>query len=83
MYSVLGSLDRELRIALRYAIPARKPLKTGYGSWAKYGTAPSTEEIDENRREMIPSGIATGPSVPVAFTVGTKTSQPGVTIAVH
>jgi hypothetical protein len=29
-----------------------KPLKTGYGSWAKYGTAPSAEEIDENRREM-------------------------------
>ena len=32
--------------------PATKPLKTGYGMWAKYGPAPSAEEIDENRREM-------------------------------
>jgi plasmid stability protein len=31
---------------------AAKPLKTGYGMWAKYGPAPSAEEIDENRREM-------------------------------
>jgi hypothetical protein len=29
-----------------------KPLETGYGTWAKYGPAPSAEEIDENRREM-------------------------------
>jgi hypothetical protein len=29
-----------------------KPLKTGYGMLAKYGPAPSAEEIDENRREM-------------------------------
>jgi hypothetical protein len=29
-----------------------KPLKTGRGMWAKYGPAPSAEEIDENRREM-------------------------------
>jgi hypothetical protein len=29
-----------------------KPLKTGRGMWAKYGRAPSAEEIDENRREM-------------------------------
>ena len=29
-----------------------QPLETGYGMWAKYGPAPSTEEIDENRREM-------------------------------
>jgi hypothetical protein len=28
------------------------PLETGYGMWAKYGPAPSAEEIDENRREM-------------------------------
>jgi hypothetical protein len=27
-------------------------LKTGRGMWAKYGPAPSAEEIDENRREM-------------------------------
>ena len=29
-----------------------KPFKTGYGMLAKYGPAPSAEEIDENRREM-------------------------------
>jgi hypothetical protein len=27
-------------------------LETGYGMWAKYGPAPSAEEIAENRREM-------------------------------
>jgi hypothetical protein len=35
-----------------HASAARKPLKTGYGSWSKYGAAPSAEDIDENRREM-------------------------------
>jgi hypothetical protein len=29
-----------------------KPLKTGKGMLAKYGPAPSAEEIDENRRDM-------------------------------
>ncbi len=29
-----------------------KPLKTGRGMLAKYGPAPSAEEIDENRRDM-------------------------------
>lgn len=29
-----------------------KPFKSGYGMLAKYGTAPSAEEIDQNRREM-------------------------------
>jgi hypothetical protein len=29
-----------------------RPLETGRGMWAKYGPAPSAEEIDENRREM-------------------------------
>ena len=29
-----------------------KPFTTGYGMLAKYGQAPSAEEIDENRREM-------------------------------
>jgi len=33
----------------------RKPLKTGRGMLAKYGPAPSAEEIDENRREMFQS----------------------------
>jgi hypothetical protein len=28
------------------------PFETGYGMWAKYGPAPSAEEIDENRRDM-------------------------------
>ena len=31
---------------------ARKPYITGRGSLAKYGPAPSAEEIDENRAEM-------------------------------
>ena len=35
----------------------RKPLKTGRGMLAKYGSAPSAEEIDENRRDMF-SGFA-------------------------
>jgi hypothetical protein len=29
------------------------PFKSGYGMLAKYGPAPSAEEIDENRREML------------------------------
>ena len=29
-----------------------RPFKSGYGMLAKYGPAPSAEEIDENRREM-------------------------------
>ena len=29
-----------------------QPFETGYGMWAKYGPAPSIEDIDENRREM-------------------------------
>jgi hypothetical protein len=28
------------------------PFETGYGMWAKYGPAPSAEEIDANRRDM-------------------------------
>jgi len=31
---------------------ASQPFKSGYGMLAKYGQAPSAEEIDENRREM-------------------------------
>ena len=30
-----------------------KPFKSGYGMLSKYGPAPSAEEIDENRREML------------------------------
>jgi hypothetical protein len=29
-----------------------KPFKSGYGMLAKYGPAPSPEDIEENRREM-------------------------------
>ncbi len=29
-----------------------KPFETGYGMLARYGAAPSSEEIDENRRDM-------------------------------
>lgn len=29
-----------------------QPFETSYGQWAKYGPAPSAEEIEENRREM-------------------------------
>lgn len=29
-----------------------QPFETGYGMLAKYGDAPSAEEIDENRSEM-------------------------------
>jgi plasmid stability protein len=36
---------------LERAQPA-SPLETGYGMLAKYGPAPSAEEIDENRRDM-------------------------------
>jgi hypothetical protein len=32
--------------------PSQRPLKTGRGMLAKYGPAPSAEEIDENRRDM-------------------------------
>lgn len=30
----------------------RKPLKSGRGMFAKYGPAPSAEEIDANRQEI-------------------------------
>ena len=43
----LGRLAEELPSAT-----PRKPLKTGRGMLAKYGSAPSAEEIDENRRDM-------------------------------
>ncbi len=43
----LGKLAEETT-----APPVRKPLKTGRGMLAKYGPAPSAEEIDENRHEM-------------------------------
>lgn len=48
---VLRVLEEELGPATPEPATA-KPLKTGYGMWAKYGPTPSAEEIDENRREM-------------------------------
>jgi plasmid stability protein len=35
----------------------RKPLETGYGMFAKYGPAPTGEEIDENRRDMLRGSV--------------------------
>ena len=35
------------------AMTPDQPFETGYGSWAKYGAAPSAEEIDENRADML------------------------------
>lgn len=31
---------------------AKKPFESGYGMLAKYGPAPSAEEIEENRSDM-------------------------------
>jgi hypothetical protein len=44
-------LEREL--APNFEAPSSVvPFKTGYGMLAKYGKAPSAEEIDANRAEM-------------------------------
>jgi trimeric autotransporter adhesin len=48
-----------------------------------YGAAPGDVAGAFQLNVMVPTGITTGPAVPVTFTVGTKTSQPGVAIAVH
>lgn len=47
-------LSLEVWLGKLAEVPATspKPLKTGRGMLAKYGSAPSAEEIDENRREM-------------------------------
>ena len=41
----LGKLAEETPVS-------RKPLKSGRGMFAKYGPAPSAEEIDANRKDM-------------------------------
>jgi hypothetical protein len=41
------------KLADREARPAQKSYKSGLGMLAKYGPAPSAEEIDENRRDMM------------------------------
>jgi hypothetical protein len=47
---VTDVLEKTLAADLAQERPRR--LKTGRGMWAKYGRAPSAEEIDENRVEM-------------------------------
>ncbi len=37
--------------------PTQRPLKSSRGILAKYGPAPSAEEIDENRRDMLRSSV--------------------------
>ena len=44
-------LENTLAANLKPQNPAA-PFETGYGMLAKYGPAPSAEEIDENRRYM-------------------------------
>jgi hypothetical protein len=45
-------IERTLALSTKQEDPG-PPFETGYGMWAKYGPAPSAEEIDENRREML------------------------------
>ena len=44
-------IEQTLAVSTKQEEPGQ-PLETGYGMWAKYGPAPSSEDIDENRREM-------------------------------
>lgn len=44
-------LQRDLEISEHVASPIN-PFKSGFGMLAKYGQAPSSEEIDRNRAEM-------------------------------
>jgi hypothetical protein len=41
------------KLARHESILNPRPLKSVYGMLAKYGPAPSAEEIDENRREIL------------------------------
>ena len=45
-------LRRMLEQQLNIKQPGGRSLKSSYGILAKYGPAPSAEEIDENRAEM-------------------------------
>jgi uncharacterized protein (TIGR03437 family) len=47
-----------------------------------YGAAPGDVAGAFQLNVMIPAGVSSGPAVPVSFTVGSKSSQAGVTIAV-
>ena len=44
-------LERDLAASLE-AQPSGVPFKTGRGMFAKYGEAPSAEDIDANRADM-------------------------------
>ena len=44
-------LERDLASALK-GQPSGAPFKTGRGMFAKYGQAPSAEEIDANRTDI-------------------------------
>jgi len=48
---VQGVLERELASSVKEQSPIHA-FKTGRGLFAKYGPAPSAEEIDANRAEM-------------------------------
>lgn len=48
---VLELLERDLAASLE-GQPPGPPFKTGRGMFARYGSAPSVEEIDANRAEM-------------------------------
>jgi hypothetical protein len=51
---VLECLERNFQ---RNSEPAPKPFKNSYGLLANYGPAPTTEEIDENRVDMLRGSI--------------------------
>jgi uncharacterized protein (TIGR03437 family) len=48
-----------------------------------YGAAPGDVAGAFQLNVAVPAGVTPGPAVPVSFTVGSKSSQPGVTIAVR
>jgi hypothetical protein len=49
-------LERELEPLLETKAPV-VPFKNSYGMLAKYGPAPTAEEIDENRKQMLKNTI--------------------------
>ena len=51
---VRAILERDLASSLE-AQPVGVPFKTGRGTFAKYGQAPSSDEIDANRADMFRS----------------------------
>ncbi len=51
---VCDVLSRDLASSLQNQ-SSGTPFKTGRGTFAKYGSAPSTEEIDANRTDMFRS----------------------------